>query len=63
MEDITISKRKFEGIIRQAFRKGEHWGTTYSTWFTPTKEDTKKRQDEAIKRGYEIANDVNDITK
>ena len=58
METITISKKKFEGIIRQAFRKGERWGVAYSTWFYPTKEATKKEQDEAIKRGYEIVLDT-----
>ena len=54
---ITITEKKFKGIINQAFRKGESWGVTYSNWFTPTKEDTDKKRMEAINRGFEIVNE------
>jgi hypothetical protein len=54
---ITISEKKLKGIINQAFRKGESWGVTYSSWFTPEKEDTAKARQEAIKRGFEIVNE------
>jgi hypothetical protein len=38
-----------EEIIRAAFFAGESWGVTYSTWFTPSKEDTERKIQEAIK--------------
>jgi hypothetical protein len=38
-----------EEIIRAAFKKGEVWGVTYSTWFQPSKEDTERKIQEAIK--------------
>ena len=62
MKEITISEKKFKGIVNQAFRKGESWGCTYQGWFTPTKEDTEKRRKEALDRAYEIVQDKNDNT-
>ena len=36
MSQIIIDREKFEKLIDEAFKKGESWGVTYSTWFTPT---------------------------
>jgi len=35
--------------IRKAFKAGEEWGVIYSTWFTPSEEDTEEKIQEAIK--------------
>jgi hypothetical protein len=35
--------------IKKAFKAGEEWGVTYSTWFTPTEEDTEEKIKETIK--------------
>jgi len=46
MQDSKIyqlSKENIERIVTRAFRHGEDWGVTYSTWFTPTKERTEKQ--------------------
>jgi hypothetical protein len=40
---------EIEDIIRKAFNAGETWGVTYSGWFTPSKEDTERKIQEAIK--------------
>jgi len=37
-----------EEIIRKAFKKGESWGVTYSTWFTPSEGDTEEEINKAI---------------
>ena len=37
-----------EEIIRKAFEKGETWGVTYSGWFSPSKEATEKKIQDAI---------------
>ena len=60
MSEITISKEKFERIIRASFRKGESWGVTYSTWFTPKEHEHVKRMKAAVEKGYEMALGIND---
>jgi len=54
MTEITIKKEHFEEAIKAAFKKGENWGVTYSTWFTPSEEDTKDKIEECIKRCKDI---------
>lgn len=54
MTEITITKEQFEKAIKDAFKKGESWGVCYSTWFTPTEEDTKEKIDIAIKVAFSI---------
>lgn len=54
MEQIKITKEQFEKAIEAAFKKGESWGVTYSTWFTPTEEDTKSKIEEAKKKAFSI---------
>lgn len=46
----NFSSEKKEGIdriIELAFKKGESWGVTYSTWFTPAEADTLEKIKEA----------------
>lgn len=54
MEQITITKEQFDKAIEKAFKKGESWGVTYSTWFTPTEEDTKAKIEDANKKAMSI---------
>ena len=49
MAQIIIDREKFEKLIEETFKKGESWGVTYSTWFTPTEEDTAEKINEAKK--------------
>ena len=49
MSQIIIDREKFEKLIEEIFKKGESWGVTYSTWFTPTEEDNKEKINEAKK--------------
>lgn len=37
-----------EIIIRKAFARGENWGVTYSTWFSPSESDTEEQVQKAI---------------
>ena len=37
---ISLTKEQLDSIIAVAFKRGQIWGVTYSTWFTPTDEDT-----------------------
>ena len=37
-------------ILRRVFHAGEQWGVTYSTWFTPSKEDSEREANIAISR-------------
>lgn len=62
MEQITITKEQFEKVIEDAFKKGESWGVCYSTWFTPTEEDTKGKIDIAIKEAFSIITEHNPKT-
>lgn len=55
--DVVLTDKKFKGAINQAFRKGESWGVTYSTWFTPTEVDKDAKREEAITKAYKIVND------
>jgi len=43
MEKVEITQETLDNIIAVAFKKGELWGVTYSTWFTPTAEDTNEK--------------------
>jgi len=52
--EITITKEQFDKAIEQSFKKGESWGVTYSTWFTPTEEDTKAKIEDAKKNAMSI---------
>ena len=54
MEKITITKETLEKIIEDAFKKGENWGTCYSTWFIPTESDTKEKIDNAKKEAFSL---------
>lgn len=40
METLTLTQEQLNSIIAVAFKRGEIWGVTYSTWFTPTEADT-----------------------
>ena len=44
------NKQELENIVRMAFLMGEQWGVTHSGWFIPSKEDTEKKIQEAIKQ-------------
>lgn len=41
-------REKLVQIIRKAFNAGEFWGVCYSTWFTPSAEDTEEQIQKAI---------------
>lgn len=49
---MYLTDKEFKGIIRKAFKLGEFWGVTYSTWFAPTKKDHKVMLKNTIKRCY-----------
>ncbi len=56
-EVILLSdvERIIKNIYIKAFKDGENWGVTYSTWFNPSKEDTEKRIKEYAKKiGIEL---------
>jgi len=36
-----MKRAEIEAMIREAFKAGEQWGVTYSTWFIPTEGDTE----------------------
>ena len=38
-----MNNELIEKIVRSAFKKGENWGVCYSTWFTPSKEETNQQ--------------------
>lgn len=40
MKKIEITQETLNNIVAVAFKSGELWGVTYSTWFSPTDEDT-----------------------
>lgn len=40
MKTYHITEEKLNEILRTAFKNGELWGVTYSTWFTPDDDDT-----------------------
>ena len=43
MSEITFTKEQVQQMMMEAFIKGENWGVTYSTWFTPTEEEKANR--------------------
>jgi hypothetical protein len=47
-------------IIRKAFKAGENWGVTYSTWFTPTAKETEERIQEIIEELTEGLSETED---
>lgn len=51
MEQALIEK-----IVRLSFGRGENWGVTYSTWFTPSKEQGEERIHETIRQVNDIIN-------
>ncbi len=51
-EKREITKRQLGKIVKNAFERGEKWGVTYSTWFTPEVGDTKKEIEKAKKLAY-----------
>lgn len=40
MKKIELTQEQLNAIIAVAFKSGEIWGVTHSTWFTPTEADT-----------------------
>jgi len=43
-----MDNETLKDIIRTAFKKGELWGVTYSTWFEPNEEQTEEQIEKAI---------------
>jgi hypothetical protein len=41
--EITLTKEELNAMLLKAFSKGEAWGVTYSTWFSPTEEENTLR--------------------
>jgi hypothetical protein len=35
-KEITFTRKEVQEMMMKCFVKGEEWGVTYSTWFTPT---------------------------
>jgi hypothetical protein len=47
--NMKISKDEVKYLMKKAFECGEQWGVTYSTWFTPTKEQTVEQLNELFR--------------
>lgn len=54
MKTYKIDDEKLAKIVRTAFGAGEQWGNTYSSWFTPTKEENEKKIREATTKAKRI---------
>jgi hypothetical protein len=66
METQNLSIEQIRQIIQMSFKAGENWGVTYSTWFTPTKQDTREKIEEIakkIKDGLGIETEFNESSK
>jgi hypothetical protein len=37
-DNISLSPKQLDDLLKQMFLKGEEWGVAYSTWFTPSEE-------------------------
>ena len=52
--DANVSQQLLRGMLSDAFKAGELWGTTYQGWFTPSEErkheELRKSIDEIIER-------------
>jgi len=46
---LPNSLDELKDILFMAFKAGENWGVTYSTWFIPDEGDDKKKFEEWIK--------------
>jgi hypothetical protein len=55
-DKIILSKQELDKLIETAFKAGENWGVTYSTWFVPTVADTKEKTDAAKAEAYKTLN-------
>lgn len=51
MKEITFTKEEVQQMMMETFVKGENWGTTYYSWFTPTE---KEKADRAAKDCEEV---------
>jgi len=47
-EPRSYTVEELREMLVQAFDRGEQWGVTYSTWFTPSDADVEKKRTEAI---------------
>ena len=56
---IPITNGEFDTAIRAAFKAGENWGVTYSTWFTPKTSATEEEIRKAIKAAREKLSSAN----
>lgn len=54
MSNITITNDQLMDIILTAFKDGEQWGVTYSTWFLPTEKATNEQISETTKKARVI---------
>lgn len=66
METQNLSIEQIRQIIQMSFKAGENWGVTYSTWFTPTKQDTREKIEgiaKKIKDGLGIETEFNESSK
>jgi len=41
-----------KGLLFEAFKAGEQWGVTYSTWFTPTDQDQRDKFEEFYRKFF-----------
>ena len=49
MTKSALQKAKERAILKRLFDAGEQWGVTYSTWFSPSAEDTEEQASPAIR--------------
>jgi hypothetical protein len=52
----AMTTQELEELFREAFKAGELWGVTYSTWFVPSVEDTAEAMTRAMKEVLEKLN-------
>lgn len=54
MKTYTLTEEQLQQVILKAFSKGENWGVTYSTWFTPDEDDSNAQFTDALNEVKEL---------
>lgn len=48
MKEYVLTEKMLNHIVTRAFKAGESWAVTYSTWWTPDEHEQKQEVDNAI---------------
>lgn len=51
---LCLTDEKLERAFRKMFSMGEAWAVTYTTWFSPSKEDTEAKVKSAVRKARRI---------